>query len=47
MDYEQFNSRLEKLLKQTEEQLSEIPYIDKLLEIKGVGFSVCVYYRSG
>lgn len=38
MDYEQFDSRLEKLLKQTEEQLSQIPYIDKLLEIKGVGF---------
>ena len=41
-DYEQFSNRLEDLVKQMEEQmeeqLSQIPYIDKLLEIKGVGF---------
>ena len=37
-DYEQFSNRLEDLVKQMEEQLSQIPYIDKHLEIKGVGF---------
>lgn len=37
-DYEQFNNRLEELMSQIEEQISQIPYIDKLLEIKGVGF---------
>ena len=37
-DYERLNNRLTELLEQIEEQLSQIPYIDKILEIKGVGF---------
>lgn len=36
-DYDVYNTRLEELLLKIEEKLSEIPYIDKLLEIKGVG----------
>ena len=36
-DYSVYNTRLEELLLKIEEKLSEIPYIDKLLEIKGVG----------
>ena len=36
-DYEVYNARLEKLLQKIGEKLFEIPYIDKLLEIKGIG----------
>lgn len=36
-DYEVYSKRMEELLLLIEELLSEIPYIDKLLEIKGVG----------
>lgn len=36
-DYDVYNTRLEELLLKIEEKLSEIPYIDKLLEIKGIG----------
>lgn len=36
-DYTVYNTRLEELLLKLEEKLSEIPYIDKLLEVKGVG----------
>lgn len=36
-DYEVYNTRLSELLQKMEEKLSELPYIDKLLEIKGIG----------
>ena len=36
-DYERYQKRIEKLMDKLEEKLSEIPYIDKLLKIKGVG----------
>lgn len=36
-DYDIYNTRLEELLKKIEEKLSKLPYIDKLLEIKGIG----------
>ena len=36
-DYEIYKNREEDLMSLTEEKLSEIPHIDKLLEIKGVG----------
>lgn len=36
-DYDLYQGRLEELLLKLYEQLTEIPYIDKLLEIKGVG----------
>lgn len=36
-DYGHYNERLEKLLKEIQGKLLEIPYIDKLLEIKGIG----------
>lgn len=41
-DYEMYNQRMESLLGVIEEKLAEIPYIDKLLEIKGIGITtVC------
>ena len=36
-DYEVYNKRMEELMEKIEEKLSEIPYIDKLLEINGIG----------
>ena len=36
-DYEVYNKRMEDLMVEIEKKLSEIPYIDKLLEINGVG----------
>lgn len=36
-DYAVYNERREELLEKIQEKLSEIPYIDKLLEIKGIG----------
>jgi transposase len=36
-DYDMFHQRLEKLLEKMEEKLREIPYIDKLIGIKGIG----------
>lgn len=36
-DYEVYSKRMDELMKKIEEKLSEIPYIDKLLEIKGIG----------
>lgn len=36
-DYERYQKRIEKLMDKLEEKLSEVPYIDKLLKIKGVG----------
>lgn len=36
-DYDSYNARLEEQLQKIQEKLSEIPYIDKLLEIKGIG----------
>ena len=36
-DYDSYQQRLEELLNKIYEKLAEIPYIDKLLEIKGIG----------
>lgn len=36
-DYEIYRNREEELMRMIEQKLSEIPYIDKLLEIKGIG----------
>lgn len=36
-DYEKYSERLEGLMEQIIVQMQEIPYIDKLLEIKGIG----------
>ena len=36
-DYEVYKNRMDALLKEIEAKLSEIPYIDKLMEIKGIG----------
>ena len=36
-DYEVYTKRLEELTEKIEVKLEEIPYVDKLLEIKGVG----------
>lgn len=36
-DYEIYRTREEELMDMIEQKLSEIPYIDKLLEIKGIG----------
>jgi transposase len=36
-DYEVYRQRMDEIMKKIEEKLSEIPYIDKLLEIKGIG----------
>ena len=36
-DYEVYSKRMDELMVEIEEKLSEIPYIDKLLEINGVG----------
>jgi transposase len=41
-DYEMYSLRMEELMQTIEEKLKEIPYIDKLLEIKGIGMiTVC------
>lgn len=36
-DYEVYKNRMDDLLKEIEAKLSEIPYIDKLMKIKGIG----------
>ena len=36
-DYEVYKNRMDELMEEIEETLSEIPYIDKLLEINGIG----------
>lgn len=36
-DYEVYKNRMDDLMQEIEEKLSEIPYIDKLMEIKGIG----------
>ena len=36
-DMDVYASRLEKLLQKLEEKLKEVPYVDKLMEIKGIG----------
>lgn len=36
-DYEIYKNRMEDLLQEIEEKLSEIPYIDNLMEINGIG----------
>lgn len=41
-DYEMYNQRMDDLMQTIEEKLYEIPYIDKLLEIKGIGMiTIC------
>lgn len=41
-DYEMYSQRMEELMQTIEEKLKDIPYIDKLLEIKGIGMTtVC------
>jgi transposase len=41
-DYEMYSLRMEELMQTIEEKLIQIPYIDKLLEIKGIGMiTVC------
>ena len=41
-DYEMYSKRMDSLMETIEERLREIPYIDKLLEIKGIGMiTVC------
>lgn len=41
-DYEMYTHRMEELMQTIEEKLQEIPYIDKLMEIKGVGMiTIC------
>ena len=41
-DYEMYSQRMKDLMEAIEEKLAEIPYIDKLLEIKGIGITtVC------
>lgn len=37
-DYEVYKNRMDDLMQEIEAKLSEIPYIDKLMEIKGIGF---------
>lgn len=39
-DYEVYTKRLEELTEKIEAKLEEIPYVDKLLEIKGVGKNI-------
>ena len=36
-DYEVYKNRMDDLMREIEAKLSEIPYIDKLMEIKGIG----------
>ena len=52
-DYDSYTARMEELLRRMEDKLKEIPYIDKLLEIKGIGlvtvsgFIVIIYIHGG
>jgi transposase len=39
-DFEVYANRMEELMQKIEEKLSEIPYIDKVLEIKGIGSKI-------
>ena len=36
-DYDIYSGRLDELLQKVQEKLAEIPYVDKLMEIKGIG----------
>ena len=40
-----YTSRLEELLLKIEEKLKEIPYVDKLMGIKGIGVYTFCQYR--
>ena len=41
-DYEMYHQRIEEFMYTIEEKLYEVPYIDKLLEIKGIGMiTIC------
>mgnify|MGYP005754080429 FL=1 len=41
-DYEKYNRRMADLMRRIEEKIQEIPYVDKLLAIHGIGLkTVC------
>ena len=41
-DYEKYSSRMDELMDKIEAKIKEVPYVDKLLEIKGIGLkTVC------
>lgn len=46
-DMDVYASRQEELLQGIEDKLKEIPYADKLMEIKGIGYSQRIYRRGG
>ena len=45
-DYEKYSERLEELVEQIVLQMKEIPYIDKLLEIKGIGLKTVSVFAA-
>lgn len=45
-DYEKYSERLERLMVQIVAQMQEIPYIDKLLEIKGIGLKTVSVFAA-
>lgn len=45
-DYEKYSERLEGLVEQIVLQMKEIPYIDKLLEIKGIGLKTVSVFAA-
>jgi transposase len=43
-DYEMYNNRVQNIMQLIEEKLKEIPHIDKIMEIKGIGITtVCSF----
>ena len=48
-DYEIYKNRMDELMEEIKETLSEIPYIDKLMEINGIGIKTvsCVIAEVG
>lgn len=46
-DMDVYESRLEELVRNLEEKLAEIPYIDKLMEIKGSGLITVSGFIAG
>ena len=47
-DYEKYSSRMDDLMARIEEKIKEVPYVDKLLEIKGIGLKTGMWiYRRG
>lgn len=45
-DYEKYSERLEELMEQIGLQMKEIPYIDKLLEIRGIGLKTVSVFAA-